>query len=110
MPGNAVDRLAQAIGALVGREVELERPNDPKHGDYATNAALRGGGDPRALAARYAEQVLTLPEVERAEVAGPGFLNLWLADGFFVDAAAEIGDDYGGGFADPRERIQVELV
>jgi len=110
LPGNAVDRLAQAIGALVGREVELERPNDPKHGDYATNAALRGGGDPRALAARYAEQVLTLPEVERAEVAGPGFLNLWLADGFFVDAAAEIGDDYGGGFADPRERIQVELV
>ena len=105
-----MDRLAQAIGAVIGREVELERPSDPKHGDYATNAALRGGGNPRELAARYAEQVLELREVERAEVAGPGFLNLWLADGFFVDAAAEIGDDYGGGSADPRERIQVELV
>ena len=110
MPANAVDRLAQAIGALIGREVELERPADPKHGEYATNAALRGGGDPRELAARYAEQVVVLPEVERAEIAGPGFLNLWLADSFFLEAAAEIGDDYGSGFDEPRERIQVELV
>jgi arginyl-tRNA synthetase len=107
---NAVDRLARTIGDLIGRGVELERPNDPAHGDYATNAALRGGGNPRELAAEYAARVVSLLEVERAEVAGPGFLNLWLADSFFVEAMTEIGDDYGGGWEASPERIQVEMV
>jgi arginyl-tRNA synthetase len=108
LPGNRVDRLEQAIGELLGREVELERPNDPAHGDYATSAALKAGGRP--MAEQFAGQVLALPEVERAEVAGPGFVNLWLADSFFVETAAEIGADYGGGSAEHRERIQVEMV
>ncbi|MBV8397097.1 MAG: arginine--tRNA ligase, partial [Actinobacteria bacterium] len=110
MRGNSVDRLAQAIGELIGREVELERPSDSKFGDYATNAALRGGGNPRELAAKYAEQVVALPEVERADVAGPGFVNLTLTDSFFVDAVAEIDTEYGGGSAESPERIQVEMV
>ena len=106
MARNAVDRLAAQIGELIGHEVELERPADPKHGDYATNVALRSprGRPPREVAEELAEQVLALPEVERAEVAGPGFVNLWLADTFFAAAAAEIGEDYGGGLAERRER------
>src|SRR5205085_6114973 len=55
-------------------------------------------------------QVVLLPEVERAEVAGPGFVNLWLTDSFFVEALSEIEESYGGGFADPPRRIQVEMV
>ena len=39
MSGNAVERLALALGEAIGTEVELERPNDPAHGDYATSAA-----------------------------------------------------------------------
>jgi arginyl-tRNA synthetase len=111
-PDRALDRLAGAIGGLIGEEVELERPSDPKHGDYATNVALRvtRSGHPREVAEKLAAQVVSLPEVERAEVAGPGFVNLWLAESFFIEAAAEIGEDYGGGFAAPRERIQVEMV
>ncbi|HEY7538104.1 MAG TPA: arginine--tRNA ligase [Gaiellaceae bacterium] len=114
MTRTRVDRLAEAIGELAGHVVVLERPKDPAHGDYATNVALqagpKAGRPPRELAGELAAKVAELPEVERSEVAGPGFVNLWLADAFFVDAVAEIGEDYGAGWAAERERVQVEMV
>jgi arginyl-tRNA synthetase len=115
--GNAVDRLAQRLGEAIGAAVELERPSDPAHGDYATNAAMRLAPlrrqPPREVAAEIAEAAETLPEIERAEVAGPGFVNLWLAPSWFGEALAEIveaGESYAGRSAQTRERIQVELV
>jgi arginyl-tRNA synthetase len=112
-----VARLAAELSAVVGVPVELERPNDPEHGDYATNAALRLAGErhtpPRQLADELAAAAMQLDAVERAEVAGPGFVNLWLADSWFVDSLAralERGRDFANGSADPRQRIQVELV
>jgi arginyl-tRNA synthetase len=109
----AVERLAVRLGALAGADVELERPKDPSHGDYATNVALRSAGavrrPPREIAAGLAEQLRGLPEVASVDVAGPGFLNLRLSDPFFVEALAEIDGGYGGGWADD-ERVQVEMV
>ncbi|HUZ82191.1 MAG TPA: arginine--tRNA ligase [Gaiellaceae bacterium] len=111
---SAVDRLAARIGEALGTEVELERPKDPAHGDFATNVAMRSAKaarrPPRELAQEYAERLSALDGVTSAEVAGPGFLNIRVADEFFLDALAEIGEGYGGGFADPAERVQVELV
>jgi len=105
------------LASRVGSGVTLERPSDAEHGDYATNAALRLAGArrqaPRELAAELVTAAESLPEVERAEVAGPGFVNLFLADAWFADALRAIldaGEGYGGGFADPRERVQVEMV
>jgi arginyl-tRNA synthetase len=114
LPASALaTRLAEAAGA----EVELERPSDPAHGDYATNVALRLAPvrkrAPRELAEELATAAAALPDVARAEVAGPGFVNLFLADGWFAGALAEIlaaGSDYGAGFAPCRERVQVEMV
>jgi arginyl-tRNA synthetase len=111
---DAAQRLADRIAEVADEVVELERPKDPSHGDYATNVALRSaktlGRPPREIAAELADRVGELPEVAAAEVAGPGFLNLRLADAWFVDALAEIDEGYGGGWAEPRERIQVEMV
>jgi arginyl-tRNA synthetase len=111
---NIVDRLAEAVGEVAGHEVELERPKDSDFGDYATNVALRTaktvGRPPRELAEELAAKVVSLPQVERAEVAGPGFVNLWLTDAFFTQALQEIGEDYGAGSAATPERVQVELV
>jgi arginyl-tRNA synthetase len=111
---NAVERLAAQIAEIAGADVELERPNDPAHGDYATNVALRTAPvqrrPPRELAEDLARRVVDLPAVERAEVAGPGFLNLWLTRDWYVEALTEIDAGYGGGFAQPHQRIQVELV
>jgi arginyl-tRNA synthetase len=114
LPANAVDRLAARLSELVGASVELERPSDPEHGDYATNIALRTAPQrqlpPRELAAELAQQAQELEEIERADVAGPGFLNLWVTAAWLADALAEIGPDYGAGKPDEPRRIQVELI
>jgi arginyl-tRNA synthetase len=111
---NRVDRLAEAVGALAGETVELERPKDAAHGDYATSVALRLAGKlqrpPRELADGLAAKVRELPEVADASVAGAGFVNLTVTDAFLAEVLAEIDRDYGGGWAEPRERVQVEMV
>jgi arginyl-tRNA synthetase len=117
VPAEAIERLTQALSPLAGASVTLERPSNREHGDYATNVALQSaprlGRPPRELAAELTEKAATLPEVERAEVAGPGFVNLWVSNQWLGDALEEIldrGAGYGGGSASERERIQVELV
>ena len=115
MPARAVEELAAAVGEVAGTEVELERPSEAAHGDYATNVALRLAPArkraPRELAAEVAAAAGGLPDVERAEVAGPGFVNLFLSDAWFGRALAEaLEPGFGGGFADPRQRVQVEMV
>jgi arginyl-tRNA synthetase len=112
-----VQRLAGALGEIAGAPVELERPSDPSHGDYATNVALRLAGQlkrpPREVAEELAGKVAALPGVERAEVAGPGFLNVFVDDSWLVGAlgqALAAGDAFGGGFAVVPERVQVEMV
>jgi arginyl-tRNA synthetase len=105
--------------ARVERElgVRLERPASPEHGDFATNAALQLAPQrkraPRELAQELAEQAAAHELVEHAEVAGPGFVNLWLAPSWYLDALGEIleaGESYGGGFAAAVEKVQVEMV
>jgi arginyl-tRNA synthetase len=114
---DAVQRLAARLSELAGAPVELERPNDPAHGDYATNVAMRLAPvqrrSPRELGEELAAAAVGLDEVERAEVAGPGFVNLWLSPGWFGEALGEIlaaGADYGAGSAEQREKVQVEMV
>jgi len=113
-PTLAVDRLATRLSELAAAPVELERPTDPAHGDYATNVALQAAPQhkrpPREFAAELAERAAGLEEVERAEVAGPGFVNLWMTSEWLAEALAEIGPDYGAGAAEQRRKIQVELV
>lgn len=108
----AVERLQARVSDAVGAPAELERPGDPEHGDFATNVALRCakevGKPPRELAAELADKIAALHGVDSVDVAGPGFLNLRLADSFFVEAAAEVDEHYGAG-ADG-EKVQVELV
>ena len=112
-----VQLLAAAVSDVAGVPVALERPTDPAHGDYSTNVALRLASQlkqpPREVAQELADRVVALPEVERAEVAGPGFLNLFLADDWFAQVLGEAltaGSAFGGGSASPPERVQVEMV
>jgi arginyl-tRNA synthetase len=114
LPASAVKRLEARLSELAGAPVELERPQDPAHGDYATNVALQSASQhrraPREFAAELAERAAELDEVERTEVAGPGFVNLWLTTSWLGEALAEIGPDYGQGEPEQRQKIQVELV
>ncbi len=97
--------------------MKLERPSNPEHGDFATNVALQLAPGrkraPREIAEELAAAAEGLDAVERAEVAGPGFVNLWLTSGWYGEALGEMleaGSDYGAGSAAPPERIQVEMV
>jgi arginyl-tRNA synthetase len=114
LPANAVPRLAAKLSELAGAPVELERPQDPSHGDYATNVALQSAPQhrraPQEYAVELAERAATLDEVERTEVAGPGFVNLWVTTEWLAEALSEVGPEYGGGTAAQPQKIQVELV
>jgi arginyl-tRNA synthetase len=112
-----VKSLEGRLSELAGAPVELERPSDAAHGDYATNVAMQLAPTrqrpPRELGEELAQAALELDEVERAEVAGPGFVNFWLAPSWYGETLAELlqaGRDYGGGWTEPRQRIQVEMV
>ncbi len=109
--------LATELGEIAGTPVALERPSDAEHGDYATNVALQLAGSrrrpPHEIAEEIAAEVVARGVVERAEVAGPGFVNLWLPDAWIAAAVTEVvavGMDFGSGSAHERERIQVEMV
>jgi arginyl-tRNA synthetase len=114
LPANALQRLTAAVAESAGAELELERPAEAAHGDYATNVALRLAGArrraPREIAQELAASVAERPEIERAEVAGPGFLNLVVTDAFLAQAVGEIDERYGAGSAARPEGVNVEMV
>ncbi|HEX5145707.1 MAG TPA: arginine--tRNA ligase [Conexibacter sp.] len=111
--------LRDGDGAAHGPAPTVERPKRDGFGDYSTNAAmlLAGslGAPPREIAERLGrrlEQRLGAGLVGY-EVAGPGFLNLFLADVWHAGALAhvlELGAAYGGAGAERSERILVEFV
>jgi len=118
--------VQQASAAVAGAgddgaatQPTLERPKQTGFGDYASNAAMllskTAGEPPRDVAARVAEQLRArLGEaLERIEVAGPGFLNLFLTDAWYARALGDVlsaGDAFGGGGADPALRYNIEFV
>jgi arginyl-tRNA synthetase len=118
----AVDRAARTLrgGEPTEPAPTLERPPKPELGDYSSNAAMLLaaplGESPRDVAARLAaelEQQLGEGMVERIEVAGPGFVNFFLADGWYRQAMASLatpGERLAGARAGSPERILVEFV
>ncbi len=99
-------------------EFALEVSRNPDHGDFACNAALllakRLGQPPRAIAERLVSELGDAQGlIERAEVAGPGFVNLWLSGARWHDLLREVlelGPRYGHSKAGDGTRVQVEFV
>jgi len=96
--------------------ITLVPARGPGHGDYACNAALIRakplGQPPRAIAERIAA-ALEAPEVERVEIAGPGFLNLYLAQERWHDVisrALREGPAWGRSDSGAGQTVQVEFV
>jgi arginyl-tRNA synthetase len=99
------------------KNVTVEPPRDPAHGDLATNAAMvlakPAGTNPRALAEAIRPKLEALPPVISVEVAGPGFINLRLTPDAWRDELRTIvrqGDEYGLSTAGANERVNVEYV
>jgi arginyl-tRNA synthetase len=124
-----IDDLRAAVEAAAGdlrdgnpapkTRASLERPKKAGFGDYSTNAAMllapALGAPPREIAARLGERLSARlgDAVDRVEVAGPGFLNVFLADAWYAGAARQIvaaGADWGRGTPETPERVNVEYV
>jgi arginyl-tRNA synthetase len=97
----------------------LERPPKRELGDYSTNAAMllapALGQPPRQIAERLRDHLGTLlgRTVDRIEIAGPGFVNLFLADRWYresIEALLEAGEGFGGGTVGAPERVLIEFV
>ena len=99
------------------RNVTVEPPRDPAHGDLATNAAMvlakAAGTNPRALAEAIKPKLEAMPPVTAVEIAGPGFINLKLTADAWRDELKTIlseGDAYGSSTIGKNERVNVEYV
>lgn len=113
-------RQAEADGLLPGpvSGLVVQQPADPKHGDWSTNVALAAakaaGRPPRDLARDLSPLLEALSFVARVEIAGPGFLNLFLRETFEAEAFGRFRDWLAdGGRLEPeggREKILVEFV
>ncbi|MFD2056793.1 arginine--tRNA ligase [Mesorhizobium calcicola] len=97
--------------------IAVEPPRDASHGDLATNAAMvlakPTGQNPRALAERLAQALRGDKDVAAAEVAGPGFVNLRLRDGFWqahLTALLGEGRNYGRSTVGAGRKTNVEYV
>jgi arginyl-tRNA synthetase len=113
-----VDAAARLEVSLSSSAVELERPRDPAHGDVATNLALALAKSlkqkPRAVAERLVA-TLQLPQglVRKIEIAGPGFINFFLAEtqlASILETVLAAGEHYGRGAGARRTRMNVEFV
>ena len=118
--------LASALASLIGGilpeppppdTVALERTRDPRHGDFATNIALRlakaARTNPRELAERIVAALPASPLVARTEIAGAGFINFFLtaqAYGGELAAIHELGERYGHSRLGKGEKVLLEFV
>jgi arginyl-tRNA synthetase len=98
--------------------ITVEAPRQKDHGDFACNAAMVLAGrlkrSPREIAAELIERLGDADGlVARAEIAGPGFVNVWLAGGQWHDVLEQIlaaGENYGSSDDGKGRKLQIEFV
>jgi arginyl-tRNA synthetase len=121
LPAQLAHWLAQGLAAAVperaGTPILVERPKQAAHGDYATNVAFQHakalGRNPRELAQALVAALPPSDLVAKAEIAGAGFINLFLAPAARAAVVAQIlegRERYGRSSARAGERVMVEFV
>ena len=124
-PADAKVSCARLIGEALARawpegahaSIVLERPKDAQHGDYACNVALQLARtlkrSPREIAQRIVEALPASPYIAKAEIAGAGFINLFLDVAFKqrrVNEVLALGAGFGRSGLGRRKKVQVEFV
>ena len=112
--------LASRDGALkvdAVPEIEIERPNNPEHGDFATNLPLRlaraARANPLQLAEAIAARIAPRPEIAAVAAAAPGFINFRLSQAWLqeqVEAVRAAGDAFGNSDHGGGRKVMVEFV
>lgn len=116
---DALDRLADdlELEQARGQDPAIERTRDPRHGDFASNVAMRlakaAGRPPRELATALIERLGRSPLLAKAEVAGAGFVNLTLAPQAYHEELRRMlatGERYGHSSLGEGQRVLVEYL
>jgi arginyl-tRNA synthetase len=109
--------LAQVVPAGTTAGIQLDRPKLAQHGDFACNVALQLAkelrGNPRTIAQRLVAALPASPHLEKAEIAGAGFINLFLAQSYKQQVVCRVlaaGEHYGTNTGGQRKKTQVEFV
>lgn len=109
--------LTSVAPAAADTPIQLERPRDPTHGDFATNLAMQLARalkkNPRDIAQQLLAELPASALVAKAEMAGAGFINFTLdptAKTAAVKAVLEMGEGFGRSTLGGRQKIQVEFV
>jgi arginyl-tRNA synthetase len=115
-----LELLAQALEAVAPDTrpvLELERPKNPAHGDFSCNVAMQLARsqkrNPRELAGALLAALPASPLLEKAEIAGAGFINLHLAPAAWqgvIETIRTAADTYGHGHALAGQKVLVEFV
>jgi arginyl-tRNA synthetase len=122
------EKILQALAALADdgtitvegglpRELKVERPKNPEHGDYATNVAMqlgkRAGLNPREFAELLAAKLRDDDAITAADIAGPGFINLRVAadaQGKVAQAIVDAGPTYGTSDSLHGQAVNLEFI
>ncbi|MFZ9150096.1 MAG: arginine--tRNA ligase, partial [Burkholderiales bacterium] len=109
--------LEQVVPTGTAARILLDRPKQAQHGDFACNIAMQLAkelrGNPRAIAQKILDALPASPDLEKAEIAGAGFINLFLTQRYkqqVVSRVLEAGPRYGNSNAGQGASIQVEFV
>jgi arginyl-tRNA synthetase len=116
--------LAGALAPILGDDfsptpMEVVRPNSAQHGDFSTNVALKLAGPLRRSPRQIADDIVAgllhnhAELIQRAEVAGPGFVNVWLQPAVVeagVDEIRHQGHEYGRVSTTAPTAVNVEFV
>ncbi len=113
----ALKRTLAEMGAEAAPTIQLDATKDAKFGDFQTNLALQIakplGKPPRAVAEMLVRHLPSSSRVSKVEIAGPGFINFFLASAAFQAVVAEVlaqGATYGRDDSGQKGRIMVEFV
>lgn len=114
--GRAVADGALADAPLPGFIIEV--PKDKANGDYSTNVAMAGAKSFHQAPRQIAESIVSRLDLadtlfERAEIAGPGFINFYLSDRFYAEILKDVvnsKEDYGKSDYGKGKRVLVEFV
>lgn len=113
--------LQQALASVAPNAsdtpIQLERPRDPSHGDFATNLAMQLAKalkkNPREIAQQLVNELPPSPLVTAAEVAGAGFINFRLDAGSKTDVVKAVlaeNENFGRSTVGGWQKVQVEFV
>ncbi|HUP90942.1 MAG TPA: arginine--tRNA ligase [Solimonas sp.] len=113
----ALSRFLAEAGADASPNIQVEATRDPKFGDFQSNLALQLakplGKQPRAVAEALVRLLPASEQVIKVEIAGPGFINIFVARAAFQAVVAEVlqhKENYGRDDSGARGKVMVEFV